>query len=168
MSPEEIELYRDLIKIGIPALVGLLSGSIIGLIPYFLEKQKIKNSNSREDIQFRRLQTVSLIDSLSEFSGNLNRYISLKITRGRDDDGYKRMLAEASNELLASEFKLNRAIAIAGMLGCDSLVEKLTEYDIQASKTINSVNNTGQTDTIDSLKQLHSELIGSLSELLDG
>src|SRR5690606_32979052 len=64
----EIELYSDLVKIGVPALTGLLGGLIGGLIPYFLEKRKLREAERREAREYWRKQVGELIDCLSDFS----------------------------------------------------------------------------------------------------
>jgi hypothetical protein len=69
----EIELYKDIVKIGIPALLGLFSG----LIPFFLEKNKLKESTLKEKQEFRNKQVIELIECFSIFSGNLSAYLTI-------------------------------------------------------------------------------------------
>ncbi|UYG01258.1 hypothetical protein [Halomonas sp. GD1P12] len=71
-----LEVLSDLIKIGIPALSGLLSGVVVGLVPYFIEKQRLRDLKQQGAVKFQREKVAELIDALSIFSGHLYRYVS--------------------------------------------------------------------------------------------
>ncbi|WP_432462920.1 hypothetical protein [Agarivorans sp. QJM3NY_33] len=72
MSPEEIELYKDAIKIGVPAIVGLMAG----LIPYLIERKKVSVQRLIENEKGRRELIISFSEALSIYIGSSSAYIS--------------------------------------------------------------------------------------------
>ena len=130
MTPDEIELYKDIAKIGIPALFGFLAG----LIPHFLERSKLSENSRREKVEFQRKQVIELIEAFSRFSGNFRAYISLLYSKEHNSgEEFGEKLFSYAEKMFSHEVDLTRAKAISGLLGKTDLVKKLAEYDNQAS-----------------------------------
>ena len=132
-----IDLYKDIAKIGIPALIGLVAG----LIPYFLEKQKIKDVNSREQRKFHQSLVSELIECFSDYSGAYFRYVALVGSKARGSSGEKmrETAFEAGNETLLNGARLKKARSIAALLGNKDLVSTLDEFDEFSKKAINKI-----------------------------
>lgn len=166
----EIELYSDLVKIGVPALTGLLGGLIGGLIPYFLEKRKLREAERRETREYWRKQVGELIDCLSDFSGTLFAYISmLRSSSFSGGEEFDSQLSKAAMQMLEREIRLKKARAIAGMMGRVSVVNAIDDFDKQATESIGilvrGVRDTAE-PTVELLKEKERALLLSLNELL--
>lgn len=167
----EIELYSDLVKIGVPALTGLLGGLIGGLIPYFLEKRKLREAERREAREYWRKQVGELIDCLSDFSGTLFAYISmLRSSSFNGGEEFDSKLSNAAGQMLKREVRLKKARAIAGMMGRASVVSAIDEFDRQASESIKvlveGIRGTAE-PAVELLKEKERRLLSALNELLE-
>ncbi|MCP4552953.1 MAG: hypothetical protein GY834_13140 [Bacteroidetes bacterium] len=168
MTPDEIELYKDIVKIGIPALAGLLAG----LIPYVLERNKLHQEAVREGREFKRNQIIELIDCFSKFSGNLSAYISrlLSMKYSGGEKFYSKLVCSGDNVLL-NEVNLTKAKVISGLIGGNQLVEAFHEYDRQTSAVINllakpeGISDDKKKQVVAELKKKENELIVMFNEL---
>ena len=150
-----IELWSDLIKIGIPAVAGLVSGLIVGLVPYFIERRRLDNASQQENINFYRGKITDLVDALALFSGHLYRYISaLQSSMINSNDVSDEYASHSGQEMLANEYYLKKARAIAGLIGAKKLLASLEEFDGQASKAIQVLIKRGPGDPEDAVRQL--------------
>ncbi|PMG43513.1 hypothetical protein BCU91_05135 [Shewanella sp. 10N.286.52.B9] len=139
MSPEEIELYKDAVKIGFPAFAGLIAG----FIPYLLERSKVKQEEKSNNQNFRRAKINELIDCFSSFSGKLYGYTSHLLSIGMyPEKSQVETLKTSGFDMLSQESNLSKAKAIAGLLGNSEIVNKVNEFDTQATETINTLNNS--------------------------
>ena len=168
MDTNEIELYKDIVKIGVPALVGLMAG----LIPYFLERKKLQHESDRENRKFRRDQIVTLIDCYSQFAGNLSTLISMLLSKKfNGGDQFELELNQCRNKMFSNEVNLKKAKAIAALLDNSQLVNLFNEYDHSVSAAINLLGHPERkTDqekeqTINTLRKKESELINLLNTL---
>ena len=136
-STAEIEAYKDLIKIGIPALVGLLGGLIGGYFPYSIQKSKIEDEKRRENADFKRKQLCELLNCFSIFSGSLFSYCYILLTKESNNGaGIDAKVTELGVEMLSNEVHLVKSKVISGLLGHPDIVSKIIEFDELASETI--------------------------------
>ena len=164
-----LEVWSDLVKIGVPALVGLISGLVVGLVPYFIERQRLKDLRREEALKFRRDQVSDLIDSLSIFSGHLYRYVSAQQSLFHNhNEAIEEYVSQAGQEMLANEYCLKKARAIAGLIGKKELSDSLEEYDRQTTATIKSLIKRvpDPEESIDSLKRVERRVLDNLDQLL--
>ncbi|UYG01259.1 hypothetical protein [Halomonas sp. GD1P12] len=77
-------------------------------------------------------------------------------------------MSQAGQEMLANEYHLKKARAIAGLIGEKNLLSLLEEYDGQASETINAVIKgvPDPENSIKDLKLMERKVIKSLDVLL--
>ncbi|EOE6055827.1 hypothetical protein HPY06_14575 [Vibrio cholerae] len=126
MSPEEIELYKDALKIGIPALVGLSAG----LVPYFIEKRKVAIQKTIEDDKAKRALVISFAEALSEYQGSSRAYISYLVSsRYNAGEGWGEIIGSASQKMADNEVNRVKAKSLAGIVGNTEVVNALLEYD---------------------------------------
>jgi len=156
-----IDLYKDIAKIGIPALVGLLAG----LIPYFLEKQKITDANSREQRKFHQSLVSELIQCFSDYSSAYFRYVALVGSKARGSNGEKlrETTFEAGDETLVKGVRLKKTRSIAALLGNKNLVDSLDEFDHFSKKAINKILENPQVNA----QELISEVKNKEKNVLD-
>ena len=168
----ELEVYKDLIKIGIPAIIGLLGGLSGGYFPYRIQSAKLKEESKQKRIEFKRIQVLDLIDCFSIFNGNLSAYNSMLISGdGSSGDEYQDKAHQLAYQLLDSETKLVKAKAIAGLLGYPKIIEKLDDFDKQASATIKILldpriqNQPNKQPSLDLLRSKQVELLKLLGDI---
>ncbi|UDM05848.1 hypothetical protein LG409_10530 [Halomonas sp. NyZ770] len=164
-----LEVLSDMIKIGIPAFAGLLSGLVAGLLPYFIEKQRLRDSRQNEAVKFRREKVAELVDALSIFSGHLYRYVSAQESLFQNyNEATEEFVSQVGQEMLANEYHLKKARAIAGLISEKGLLSLLEEYDGQASETIRAVLNRvpDPEKSIEDLKLIERKVMNSLDVLL--
>lgn len=126
MSPEEIDLYNDALKIGIPALVGLLAG----LVPYFIEKRKVAIQKTIEDDKAKRALVISFTDALSAYQGSSRAYISYLVnSRYNAGEEWGKIINSASQKMLDNEVNRVKAKSLAGIVGNTDVINALLEYD---------------------------------------
>lgn len=170
LEAAKIEVWNDLVKIGIPALAGLISGLSVSLISLFVEKQRHKNLVKQESINFQRQKVSELIESLSIFSGHLFRYVSAQIALHKYyHEGGEEYVGEVGKEMLANEYNLKKARAIANLIGNDDLCNSLEEFDKQASETIQSLvdkMHDHPQESTEALKQKERKVLNDLNKLL--
>ncbi|MDN3617244.1 hypothetical protein ACFFUS_22160 [Vibrio gallaecicus] len=172
-TASEVEIYRDLIKIGIPALVGLAGGLLGGYLPYRIQKAKLDAESVQKDKKYHREQLTELIDNLSVFSGDLSSYISILISMPREpDEQYNNLVKEMAIRMYSSESKFIKARILAGFLGGSSVVEKMNAFNLQSSNTLKVLlinSPSGREKWGDSLKELKNselELMDAIHEVM--
>jgi hypothetical protein len=165
----EIELYKDMVKIGVPALFGFLAG----LTPFMLEKTKMKETRRKENLEFRNTQVIELIDCFSKFSGNLSVFMSFVLSKEHNrGEIFDAKLSAASDEMLANEVGLKKAKALAGLLGNAELIKIFEEFDKLVSIALNALqdpireNWSNKDPAISNLKNKENEVIKALSSLM--
>ncbi|PKG59213.1 hypothetical protein, partial [Shewanella sp. GutDb-MelDb] len=133
MSPEEIELYKDAIKIGVPAIVGLSAG----LIPYLIERWKISAQRDIENDKGRREIIISFSEALSKNIGSSTAYIAYLLSSDfNSGKGLAEKITESSVKMLESEIDRTRAKALSGIIGNNLVTDALLEYDKYISDVI--------------------------------
>ncbi|WP_288368142.1 hypothetical protein [uncultured Alcanivorax sp.] len=165
----KLEVLSDLIKIGVPAFAGLLSGLVVGLVPYYIEKQRLKDSKQQETVKFRREKVAELIDALSIFSGHLYRYVSAQQSLFYNyNEAGEEYVSQVGQDMLANEYHLKKARAVAGLIGETVLSELLEEYDRQASVTIKAILKRvpDPEKSIEDLKLVEKKVMKNLGVLL--
>lgn len=169
MNPDEIELYKDIAKIGIPALFGFLAG----LIPYLLERSKISEGIRVEKIEFQRAQVIELIEAFSLFSGSFRSFTSLLFAKQHNSpEEFGEKLFTYAENMFSHESNLAKAKAISGLLGKSNLVSKFAEYDIQASLVTHILSSESRENKelgkveLQKLKGIENDIFNSLKTLL--
>ena len=164
----EIEAYKDLIKIGIPALCGLLGVLVGGFFPYRLQKAKLADEKRRENAEFNKKQICELLNCFSKFSGSLFSYCNILLSKQSNyGEGIDSKVTELGVEMLSNEVHLVRSKAILGFLGHPDIVSKILEFDELASETIQILLKPAN-DTkscISKLRAKEAELINMLSKV---
>ena len=169
-SAAELELYKDMVKIGIPAIAGIAAG----LIPYALEKIKIKNTEYKDQQDFKNNQAVELVNSLSEFSGVLSSYISILGSTHIDNSDHFKVFSKKGMEEFNSSYKLlAKSKAIAGLLGQHDLVTKIESYHklvvplIDAFNPMNHADDKVKNEWMGMCAEMEVELFKGLSVLTE-
>ncbi|WP_077343619.1 hypothetical protein [Pseudocolwellia agarivorans] len=169
MSPEEIELYKDIIKIGIPAVVGLSAG----LIPYMIERRKISAQRYMENEKGRRELILSFSEALSKNIGSSTSYIAYLLSS--DFNCSKDMaekISESSVKMQESEIDRTRAKALSGIIGNNLVTDALLEYDKCISKVISFIidpkcsDKNERNSLIEKMKLSEKEFLHALGKLL--
>ncbi|WP_417864272.1 hypothetical protein [Vreelandella venusta] len=167
----QLEFWSDFTKMAIPGLIGLLTDVATGVIPYFVEVRRLEDKRQQDESLFRREKMSELIDSLSIFSGNLMRYLSVLKSAVHDQDAqFNDFLRSSGQELLQNEYHLKKARAIAGMLGSQSLSDLLASYDKKASEVvryaIKNMGNYKNDDIFEDLKNIEKDVMEKLNVLV--
>lgn len=169
----EFELYSDLIKIGLPAALTLFAGLIAGLLPYLLEKRKLREAIKQEARAFYRAQSIELIECISYFSGRLFHYINIQLGCNKISglsEEQESQLVVSEQQVSEAEEKLKKARAIAGMLGKQIILDKIDEFDSQTTITFNSLAGATSDESKEYLRLLRNkekEMMSSLNSLID-
>ncbi|WP_119968125.1 hypothetical protein [Shewanella japonica] len=163
----EIEAYKDLIKIGIPALFGLLGALVGGLFPYRLQKAKLADEKRRENAEFNKKQICELIDCFSKFSGSLFAYCNILLSKQNNNGvGIDSKVTEFGSMMLENEINLVKSKAIAGFLGHSDIVSKIVEFDELASETIQILlKPNNDKSCIGKLRTKEADLVNMLSKV---
>ncbi len=166
----EIELYADIVKIGIPAITGLLGAFIGVLATLLIEKSRINAAAKRERQEFYRQQIANLINDLSEFSGSLFTYISLLSSRKYNhSEALESKITESGIEMLSKNIHLKKAKVALCILNHSEITELLDAYDEQASIAIDTILHSSKQNAepaIKILKLSEKKLFKSLHVLL--
>jgi hypothetical protein len=134
VTPEEIELYKDAIKIGVPALVGLLAG----LVPYFIERRKVNIQQEIEREKSRKEIIFKFSDALSKYLGSSSAYISYLVSSEHNGgDEWNKKVSKSATEMLEGEIDRIRAKALAGLIGNSDVIDLLLEHDSAIRKVLN-------------------------------
>jgi hypothetical protein len=170
----EIQLYSDLIKIGIPSLVGILATLSTGIIPLLMEKSKQKESINIENRTFRREKITELITLLSDYSGSLSHHLSARRSlKSYHHDDIKKQVSNTGFEYFSNLSKLKKAIAIAYLLNEPSIGEKIQSFDDQICVSLNFLFQNDDHEASEAelnrskLKKLENDLFLELSLLSD-
>ncbi|ROS70921.1 hypothetical protein [Vibrio crassostreae] len=169
MSPEEIELYKDAIKIGVPAIVGLLAG----LVPYLIERNKVSTQRMIEKDKSKRELVLSFSDALSQYIGSSSAYISYLLSkefnRGEEWD---KSVSESAKKMLDNEVDRTRAKALSGIIGDTEVIDSILEYDKCVTNVISLLahpkrpDKTEKETVLNRMKESEKVLLHSLSKLL--
>ncbi|MFA0108363.1 hypothetical protein AB4380_00130 [Vibrio breoganii] len=169
MSPEEIELYKDALKIVIPALVGLLAGSV----PYFIEKRKVAIQKSIEDDKAKRALVISFTDALSEYQGSSRAYISYLVnSRYNAGEEWAKIINAASQKMLDNEVNRVKAKSLAGIVGNTETIDALLEYDKCTTEIMSllakpqKADKKAEQEKLRKLENAERALLHSLNQLL--
>lgn len=169
MTPEEIELYKDAIKIGIPALVGLLAG----LVPYFIERRKIGIQKQIESEKSRKEIILQFSDALSKYLGSSSAYISYLLSSEHNGgDEWDEKVAKSATKMLEDEVDRTRAKALAGLIGNSDVIDLLLEHDSAVSNVISLLAHPRRVEAeekdkvINQMRQCEKNLLLSLGALL--
>ncbi|EOK5734527.1 hypothetical protein ACWOUW_004267 [Vibrio vulnificus] len=126
MSPEEIELYKDAIKIGLPALFGFLAG----LVPFVIEKSKSAALEKIESEKNKRELVLQFSDALSTYFGNSSAYIIFLMSKQNNGgEEWDKRFQRASDRHLESEIDRVKTKTLAGVIGNDEVINALLDYD---------------------------------------
>lgn len=169
MSPEEIELYKDVIKIGVPAIVGLLAG----LIPYLIERKKVSVQKQMESEKGRREIIISFSEALSKYIGSSSAYISyLLSSKFNGGEEWEKMVTESAKRMLENEVDRTRAKALSGIIGNSQVVNSILEYDKYIGEVISLLAHPKRTDeqeknqALEKMKKSEKELLYALGTIL--
>lgn len=170
----KIELLNDLVKIGIPALIGIVSG----FIPYFIEKRKFSFKQQQDLIMYKRERMSELIDVLSVYSGIMYKHLTLvKNYTAADPQDYMSLdeheeylnnVKKSSSELLVNDFKLKKAKAIIGVLGSKKVYGLIVSYEKSSNELLSSILNDSDDIEIkvNAFKEAENLVLGSLDDVL--
>lgn len=169
MSPEEIELYKDAIKIGVPAIVGLMAG----LIPYLIERKKVSVQRLIENEKGRRELIISFSEALSKYIGSSSAYISYLLASefNRGEEWEERVL-ESATKMLENEVDRTKAKALSGLLGNTKVIDFILEYDKYVGEVISLLAHPKRTEeeeknqAIGRMKESEKELLYALGKLI--
>ena len=122
----KLQLYSDLIKIGIPSLAGLLAG----LIPFFIERKKSNALLQRDKFLSEKDNSLLLIEKISEFTKVVDVYIA-DMCHELSFDEYERFLAhkkayDKNINHVGSNIKYARMLAIS--LDLSEVADKIQIY----------------------------------------
>ncbi|WP_305858099.1 hypothetical protein [Balneatrix alpica] len=169
MSPEEVELYKDAIKIGVPAIIGLLAG----LVPYLIERKKISSQMLMEKERSRREIIISFSEALSKYIGSSSAYISYLLSSefNGGEEWEKRVSASAA-KMLSNEVDRTRAKALAGIIGNSNVIDSILFYDRCVSDVISLLAHPKRTNKeekkilLEKMKESEKKLLYALGKLL--
>jgi len=169
MSPEEIELYQDAIKIGVPALVGLLAG----LIPYFVERKKVSIQRVIEQEKGRRELIISFSEALSKYIGSSSTYINYLLSSRlsstpHHQEQYNKWTTEAGEQMQKNQEDRVKAKALIGIVGNVQVINSMLEYDKSVSEVIHVLNNSNNNheEAMEKMKNSEKELLYALVNLI--
>ncbi len=169
MSPEEIELYKDAIKIGVPAIVGLLAG----LVPYLIERKKVSSQRLMEAEKSRREVIITFSEALSKYIGSSSVYISyLLSSEFNGGEEWEKRVSESSEKMLENEVDRTRAKALAGIIGNSNVIDSILLYDRCVSDVISLLTHPKRTDEeeknvlLEKMKESEKKLLYALGKLL--
>lgn len=176
MSADQVELYSDMVKIGVPALVGLLAG----LIPFLIERHKVSAQIAMEREKARQDIVLKFADALSNYTGKTTAYMAAQVTmshhaiknpNGKTD--WKERVRKTGAEMLEAGVDRTKAKALAGILGKPEVLSALLDYDRCASEIINyyaassgKVEKESTEHLMDELRKNERGLMDSLKVLL--
>jgi len=133
MTPEEAIILSDAIKIGLPALIGLMAG----LIPYLIERKKLSIQKEINECNKKSEIAWALVESFSKFSGSASEYLSILLSRKLNLEGeWHERLEKAGNNMLSLESEIMKAKALAGITGNKELLDAFIQYDKMISRAI--------------------------------
>lgn len=171
-----LAIYSDLVKIGVPGLLGLLGG----LIPFLIERHKGKTAIDIENKKFYHERVLELADCIANALW-ISRKVINKTEHAlskegddylRDNDfdtgaAFKEMREEPykiRDEAFEFKLLLLKAISTAGIIGKQSMINALNNYSLQFTKSINSI--LDETDK-EKLEQDIQELTIRETKILD-
>jgi hypothetical protein len=169
VSPEEIELYKDAIKIGVPAVVGLMAG----LIPYLIERKKVSVQRLIENEKGRRELIISFSEALSKYIGSSSAYISYLLSsefNGGEEWGER--VSESAKKMLENEVDRTKTKALSGLLGNTKVIDSILEYDKYVGEVISLLAHPKRTEeeeknqAIGRMKESEKELLYALGKLI--
>jgi hypothetical protein len=169
VSPEEIELYKDAIKIGVPAIVGLMAG----LIPYLIERNKVSVQRLIENEKGRRELIIRFSEALSKYIGSSSTYICyLLSSEFNGGEEWDKMVSESSTKMLENEVDRTRAKALSGIIGNTKVIDSILEYDKHVAEVISLLAHPKRTEdeekrkALARMKESEKELLYALGKLL--
>lgn len=165
----EIELYSDIVKIGFPAIAGLLGAFIGSIATFIIEKNRINATEIRERQEFHRQQVTNLINNLSDFSGAVFTYISLLLTKRHNySEELENKITESGLDMLSKNTNLKKANVALCILNHSEITDFLDAYTEQVNITIDILlhpSNPNPELPIKDLKTREKELFKSLTAL---
>jgi hypothetical protein len=169
VSPEEIELYKDAIKIGVPAIVGLMAG----LIPYLIERKKVSVQRLIENEKGRRELIISFSEALSKYIGSSSTYISyLLSSEFNGGEEWEGRVSESAKKMLENEVDRTKTKALSGLLGNTKVIDSILEYDKYVGEVISLLAHPKRTEeeeknqAINRMKESEKELLYALGKLI--
>jgi hypothetical protein len=169
VSPEEIELYKDAIKIGVPAIVGLMAG----LIPYLIERKKVSVQRLIENEKGRRELIISFSEALSKYIGSSSAYISyLLSSEFNGGEEWEGRVSESAKKMLENEVDRTKTKALSGLLGNTKVIDSILEYDKYVGEVISLLAHPKRTEeeeknqAINRMKESEKELLYALGKLI--
>ena len=169
MTPEEIELYKDAIKIGVPAIVGLMAG----LIPYLIERKKVSVQRLIENEKGRRELIISFSEALSKYIGSSSAYISyLLSSEFNGGEEWGKRVSESATKMLENEVDRTKAKALSGLIGNTKVIDSILEYDKYVGEVISLLAHPKRTEeeeknqAVGRMKDSEKELLYALGKLL--
>jgi hypothetical protein len=126
MNIEEIDLYKDLIKIGVPGVIGLLAG----LVPYLIERKKLTSMQDLEKLKAHQDLILQFTDTISVYIGSSSAYIAY--LRSRDlnrGEKWNDAVSNAAKRMLEHEVERSKCKTLAGIIGNAEVLDKLVDYD---------------------------------------
>jgi hypothetical protein len=169
VSPEEIELYKDAIKIGVPAIVGLMAG----LIPYLIERKKVSVQRLIENEKGRRELIISFSEALSKYIGSSSTYISyLLSSEFNGGEEWEGRVSESAKKMLENEVDRTKTKALSGLLGNTKVIDSILEYDKYVGEVISLLAHPKRNEeeeknqAINRMKESEKELLYALGKLI--
>jgi len=127
VASEEIQLYNDIVKIGLPVLGTVLGGVIGAFSTYLITKLNHGNENKKEAIKKRHELVLQIANDVTEFEHLIGTYATAVSNHIRKLDGAINMEA-ARKAIVNNNQALRRARMTLKILGLTEPESFLEEY----------------------------------------
>jgi hypothetical protein len=172
MSPEEIGLYQDAIKIGVPAILGLFAG----LIPYFIERKRVSVQQIIENEKGRKELIINFTEALSKYIGSSSTYINHSLSSKLSSthahrEKFNEWITEAGKNMQDNQENRVKAKALIGLIGDSKIIDSMLKYDKCVSDVIQILNGSNeihlkQDEAIKQMKISEKELLYALGNII--